>query len=148
MARKLASSGVGRFFIDNELHQFSASSRWLISIVVAVTIFAGVAELARWIALAKADEVRKGNVLKYVELTFKEDAMDSYPDKLIKSAKEGSLMKLVQTKDRIFVILQPAQNDKILGSASSYGVALSDLALVDVKLDRALVNHAVAGVVK
>ena len=104
--------------------------------------------MARWIALAKADEVRKGNVLKYVELTFKEDAMDSYPDKLIKSAKEGSLMKLVQTKDRIFVILQPAQNDKILGSASSYGVALSDLALVDVKLDRALVNHAVAGVVK
>ena len=138
VAQKLASSAIGLFFTRNELH-LNAYSRWFISILL-VTIFAGVAELMRSIALARADEVRKGEVLKYVKLTFKKDATVSYPEKLISAAKDGALMKLVQTKDRIFVILQPGQNDKLLGSASSYSVALSDLALVDVKLDMPLKN--------
>ena len=103
-------------------------------VLVAVTIFAALASITRNLALGKTDEVRRGGVLITVGLTFKDPV--NYPPRLLKAASEGGLMKLIQTKDRIFVILQPGQTDDLLGSAFSYSVALSDVSVVDVKLDR------------
>lgn len=124
--------------LSNLICQFCANQILAVSvlIIVSITTFYALSAFARDKALSKADEVRRGGVLNHVDLTFKSTSRSDYPPRLLKAASEGSLMKLLQTRDHLFVILQPGQDDDLLPSAFSYSVSLSDLTVVDTKLDR------------
>lgn len=124
----------------NAFDRLSRNSYCLIGLafILAMVTFAGIAELSRNAALAKADNVRRGGALHHIDLFLKADAKSKYPKKLVQNLTNGSLTKLLQTKDRIYILLQPSQDNNILGSASTFSIALSDVSAIDVKIDKAL----------